>query len=191
MAPSRGSDSRLPPGQYAADRWPVLHTGPVPRCDPKRWDFRVFGLVEKPLRVSLEEFMALPQIRVVADMHCVTAWSTFNNVWEGVGSREMMTRVELRPEARYVLVHAENGYTTNIPLDVFLDTDVLFAHSHNGKPLTPEHGYPLRLVVPKRYAWKSAKWVRGIEFMEKDQPGFWEVRGYNNNADPWAEERYG
>ena len=191
MGRLQAPDERLPPGQYATDRWPVLHTGPIPRFDRGSWDFRVFGRVEAPLRFSYDEFMALPQVRVVADMHCVTAWSTFDNAWEGVASGELLRRVTLRPGAAHVLIHAENGYTTNIPLEVFAESDVLFAYGHNGKPLAPEHGYPLRLVVPTRYAWKSAKWVRGVEFLEGDRPGFWEVRGYNNNADPWREERYG
>ncbi len=181
---------RLPPGQYATGKWPVLHVGPIPPFDPKVWDFKLFGLVEEPVRLTYEAFMALPKVRVRADMHCVTTWSTFDNEWEGVSTREILKLTRLKPEARFVMVHAEYGYTTNLPLEVFLDDDCLFAYAHNGRPLTPEHGYPLRLVVPKRYAWKSAKWVRGVEFMAEDRPGFWEVRGYNNNADPWREERY-
>lgn len=181
---------RLPPGQYATGKWPVLHVGPIPPFNPNVWDFKIFGLVEEPVRLTYETFMALPKVRVKADMHCVTTWSTFDNEWEGVSTREILQLARLKPKARFVMVHAEYGYTTNLPLEVFLDDDCLFAYAHNGKPLTPEHGYPLRLVVPKRYAWKSAKWVRGIEFMAEDRPGFWEVRGYNNNADPWREERY-
>jgi len=181
---------RLPPGQYATGRWPVLHVGPIPPFDPNVWDFRIFGLVEEPVRLTYEAFMALPKVKVKADMHCVTTWSTFDNEWEGVSTREILKLVRLKPEARFVMVHAEYGYTTNLPLETFLDDDCLFAYAHDGKPLTPEHGYPLRLVVPKRYAWKSAKWVRGIEFMAEDQPGFWEARGYNTSADPWREERY-
>ncbi len=181
---------RLPPGQYATRKWPVLHVGVIPPFDPKVWDFQIFGLVEKPVRLTYQEFMDLPKVKVKADMHCVTTWSTFDNEWEGVSTRELTRLATLKPEARFVVIHAEYGYTTNLPLEAFLDVDCLFAYAHNGKPLAPEHGYPLRLVVPKRYAWKSAKWVRGIEFLAQDRPGFWELRGYNNNADPWQEERY-
>lgn len=181
---------RLPPGQYATRKWPVLHVGAIPPFDPKVWDFQIFGLVEKPVRLTYQEFMDLPKVKMKADMHCVTTWSTFDNEWEGVSTRELTRLATLNPEARFVVIHAEYGYTTNLPLEVFLDVDCLFAYAQNGRPLAPEHGYPLRLVVPKRYAWKSAKWVRGVEFLAQDRPGFWELRGYNNNADPWQEERY-
>ncbi len=182
--------SRLPPGQVLTERWPVLHYGPVPPFDPKTWDFQVFGLVEQPLRLSYEEFRALPRVAVAADMHCVTTWSRFDMRWEGVAAREIVARVRPKPEARFVIVHCEQGYTTNLPLAEFADSDCLFADTESGRPLTPEHGFPLRLVVPKLYAWKSAKWVRKIEFAATDRPGFWEVRGYHNHADPWREERY-
>lgn len=184
------ASDRIPPGQYISKKWPVLHVGPLPRFDPLTWDFRVFGLVEQPTRLTYQEFMALPRVRVIADMHCVTAWSTLDNEWEGVATRDVMKLVEPKPEARFVVIHAEFGYTTNLPLEVFLDDDCLFAYTHNGKPLALEHGFPLRLVIPKRYAWKSAKWVRGVELLAEDRPAFWEMRGYNNNADPWKEERY-
>jgi DMSO/TMAO reductase YedYZ molybdopterin-dependent catalytic subunit len=168
----------------------VLHAGTIPRFSEASWDFRVFGLVEQPLRFTWPEFQALPRVRVVSDIHCVTTWSRFDNRWEGVAAREVLRRAAPRPEARFVVVHAEQGYTANLPLEALLDEDVLFADAHDGKPLTPEHGSPLRLVVPKRYFWKSAKWVRGIEMTAEDRPGFWEVRGYNNSADPWREQRY-
>ncbi len=181
---------RNPPGQYLTEKWPVLHAGSVPRFNPHTWDLRIFGLVETPLRLNYQEFMSLPKAQIISDVHCVTAWSKLDNEWEGVSVRELMKRVKILSEAKFVVAHAEEGFTANLPIDAFLDDDVLFAYAHNGEPLAPEHGRPLRLVVPKRYFWKSAKWVRGVEFSSEDKPGFWEVRGYNNNADPWKEERY-
>ena|SRR5690242_3260016 len=183
-------EKRVPPGQYLTDKFPVLSYGPAPRFNPEKWDFRAIGLVEEPLRFSYQEFRALPQSRQVSDFHCVTTWSRLDNVWEGVKVRDLMQRVKLKPEARFVLVHCDAGYTANLPLEIFLDDDVMLAHRHDGRDLAPDHGWPLRLVVPKLYAWKSAKWVRGIEFMDSDRRGFWEVRGYHNQADPWKEERY-
>ena len=181
---------RIPPGQVVTNKFPVLHVGPIPPFDPQRWDLRVFGLVEEEVVFSYQEFMSLPQVEIVSDFHCVTRWSRLGNVWEGVSFRELMKHIKPRPEARYVMVHSDGGYTTNLPLPALLDDDVLFAYGHDGRDLTPEHGWPLRLVVPKRYAWKSAKWVRGLEFMEDDRPGYWEARGYHNDGDPWKEERY-
>jgi DMSO/TMAO reductase YedYZ molybdopterin-dependent catalytic subunit len=183
-------ERRVPPGQYLTDKFPVLSYGPPPRFNPEKWDFRVFGSVEEPLRLSYPEFRALPQSKQVSDFHCVTTWSRLDNEWEGVKVRELMRRVKLKPEAHFVLVHCDAGYTANLPLETFLDDGVMLAHRHDGGDLTPEHGWPLRLVVPKLYAWKSAKWVRAIEFLEMDRRGFWEVRGYHNQADPWKEERY-
>ena len=183
-------EKRVPPGQYLTDKFPVLSYGPAPRFNPEKWDFRVLGLVEEPLRLSYQEFRALPQSRQVSDFHCVTTWSRLDNVWEGVRVSDLMRRVKLKPEAHFVLVHCDAGYTANLPLETFLDDDVMLAHRHDGRDLTPDHGWPLRLVVPKLYAWKSAKWVRAIEFMDMDRRGFWEVRGYHNQADPWKEERY-
>ncbi len=181
---------RTPPGQYLTERWPVLHYGSIPSFNPANWDFRVFGLVDRPLRLTWDEFLALPRTTVHADMHCVTRWSKLDNDWEGVSARHIMELVGVQPEAKFVLFHSEGGYTANIPMEAFDDEDVLFATKHNGEELTPEHGYPLRSVVPKRYAWKSAKWIRGVEFMAEDRLGFWEKYGYNNNADPWQEERF-
>ena len=188
-------EGRLPPGQSATVKWPVLHTGDVPRFDPKTWDFRAGGLVESSLELSWEAFLALPRIEVVSDFHCVTKWSTFDNRWEGVPFREILRRVRPRPEATHVMVlghlgPARYGYTTNVPLADLDRDDVLFASRHNGRDLEPEHGGPLRLVVPRRYAWKSAKWLEGLEWVEHDRLGFWEKNGYNNAADPWKEERY-
>ncbi|MBI3002531.1 MAG: sulfite oxidase-like oxidoreductase [candidate division NC10 bacterium] len=184
-----GAD-RVPPNQRVTRDWPVLHAGRIPRFSEAAWDFRVLGLVAVPLRFTWPEFQALPRVQVVSDVHCVTGWSRLDNRWEGVAARDLLDRAGVKPEARFVIVHAEEGYTTNLPLEVLRDPDVLFADAHDGRPLAPEHGFPLRLVVPKRYFWKSAKWVRGMELVARDQPGFWEVRGYNNNADPWREERY-
>ncbi len=183
-------DRRIPPGQYLTDKFPVLSYGPTPRFNPQKWDFRVFGLVEEPLRLTYEQFRALPQSSQVSDFHCVTTWSRLDNLWEGIKVRDVMKLVKLKPEARYVIIHCDGGYATNLPLEEFVDDDVMLAHRHDGRDLEPDHGFPLRLVVPKLYGWKSAKWVRAIEFTDVDRRGFWEVRGYHNHADPWTEERY-
>jgi DMSO/TMAO reductase YedYZ molybdopterin-dependent catalytic subunit len=190
------AEGRLPPGQSATIKWPVLHTGAVPEFDPKPWDFRVGGLVEQPLELSYDAFMALPKIEVVSDFHCVTKWSTFDNRWEGVAFREILSRVRPKPEALHVMAlghvgDARYGYGTNIPLADLDRPDVLFAHRHDGADLEPDHGGPLRLVVPHLYAWKSAKWVRGLIFMEEDRPGYWERLGYHMRGDPFREERFG
>jgi DMSO/TMAO reductase YedYZ molybdopterin-dependent catalytic subunit len=190
VSPDTERADRIPPGQSRTVKWPVLHAGEVPKVDLASWDLRFYGLVDQPVRFSWDELRALPAQRVFADMHCVTTWSLLDNVWEGVLVREVMTRVGLRPEARFVLVHAEEGWTTNLPLEDFLGEDCLFAWAHNGEQLDPDHGAPLRLVVPRLYAWKSAKWVRGIEFLARDTPGFWERNGYHMRGDPWREERY-
>ena len=183
-------DPRLPPGQVRTDKWPVLQYGAVPRIELATWDFRIDGLVEHPQRFTWEEFQALPRVHVKSDIHCVTRWSRFDNVWEGVSLTEMLRRAGPKPEARFVIIRAEQGYTTNLPLAELGDEDVLLADKHDGEPLAPEHGWPLRLVVPRRYFWKSAKWVRALELTAADQPGFWERNGYHNEADPWNEERY-
>lgn len=181
---------RLPPNQRMAKRWPVLTYGSTPDIDLAAWRLRVCGEVEQPTVFTWEEVKALPQVEVHADMHCVTRWSKLDNVWQGVPLRTVLDRVGPKPSARFVMIHAYGDYTTNLPLDVLDDEDVLLAHSHNDEPLTREHGAPLRLVVPKRYAWKSAKWVNGLEFMPHDRPGFWERNGYHNDGDPWEEQRY-
>jgi len=184
-------DTRLPPGQALTEKWPVLHYGEIPRFDPRLWTFRVFGLVEEEVSWTWDEFTALPQVELVSDIHCVTRWSRYDNRWTGVAIHEVMKHARPLLEARFVMVHADPGYTTNLPLADLVDDDVLFALQHDGKPLTPEHGGPLRLVVPKLYFWKSAKWVRGLEFIAEDAPGFWERGGYHMRGDPWEEERYG
>jgi len=183
-------DKRVPPGQFLTDKFPVLTYGPTPRFNPAKWDFRVLGLVEEPITLNYQEFRALPQSQQVSDFHCVTTWSRLDNTWEGVKISDLMKRIKLMPQAEFVIVHCDGGYSANLPLSDFLDDDVMLAHRHDGKDLAPEHGFPLRLIVPKLYGWKSAKWVRALEFSAEDRRGFWEVRGYHNHADPWKEERY-
>ena len=181
---------RLPPGQSLTLKWPVLHYGNVPRFDPKTWDFSISGLVEKPVRLTWDAFNQLPKITVTSDFHCVTRWSRFDNTWQGVAFREVMNLVKLLPRAGFVLVHAEQGYTANVPLPDLDRENVLFATHHDGQPLPVDHGYPLRLIVPHLYAWKSVKWVRGIEFLDHDQAGFWEQNGYHMYGDPFKEQRF-
>jgi len=188
--PKEEVEERLPPGQYMARDFPVLHVGDVPRFDPKTWRFRIFGEVEHPQEFTWEQFSALPTKTVKADIHCVTRWSKFDTAWTGVPFRHIMELAGFKPQARYIVTHGANGYTANLPLAVADNDDVLFAHTYEGKPLEPIHGGPLRMFVPSRYFWKSTKWCSGVEFLNQDQPGFWELRGYNNNADPWKEERY-
>jgi DMSO/TMAO reductase YedYZ molybdopterin-dependent catalytic subunit len=182
--------ARVPPGQRLVKGWPVLHYGPIPKFDRAGWDLRVFGLVENPFTLSYDELQALGPATVTADMHCVTGWSTLDNRWEGVPFPVLAERAVPKPEAAWVVTHCEHGYTSNLSLKAMMDDDVLVAWAHGGKPLAPEHGFPLRLVVPKRYAWKSAKWLRGLEFTDRNDRGFWEVRGYHTHGDPWREERY-
>jgi len=183
-------EPRLPPGQVLTEKWPVLHYGPVPDVDLATWDFRVHGLVKQPARWTIEEFRALPRVQVRSDIHCVTRWSRYDNLWEGVRVQDLLMQAGPQPDARFALVHAEQGYTANLPLAELMHDDVLLADTHNGEPLTPEHGWPVRLVVPRRYFWKSAKWVRAIELLPQDRHGFWEQNGYHNDADPWREERF-
>jgi len=182
--------ARIPPGQYQTDKFPVLHYGSVPNTDLATWDLRVFGAVDNPFTRPWTEFKALPRKQVTTDIHCVTRWTKLGTVWEGVPIQEILSRAGLRPEASHVLAHSEQGYTANLPLSVLDDDDVMLADTFDGKPLDLEHGWPLRLLVPKRYFWKSAKWVRGLEFLDHDILGFWERYGYNNDADPWKEERF-
>jgi DMSO/TMAO reductase YedYZ molybdopterin-dependent catalytic subunit len=181
---------RLPPGQSLTLKWPVLHEGSVPQFDPATWDFQISGLVEAPLRLTWAEFTRLPMREVRADMHCVTRWSRFDNRWEGVPFAEVAKLARPTPGARFVMVHAEQGYSSNVPLDDLLRPTTLFALKHDGAALAPEHGYPLRLVVPHLYSWKSVKWVRGIEFLAADAPGFWERNGYHIYGDPFKEQRF-
>jgi DMSO/TMAO reductase YedYZ molybdopterin-dependent catalytic subunit len=184
------SHGRLPPGQRLRKNFPVLHYGEIPGVELERWEFKIKGLVRKPLVFSYENFLKLPSIEIVTDFHCVTGWSKFDIRWKGVLFKTIVMLAEPLPDAGFVNITSYGGYTTNLPLKIALEPDVLFAYEIEGNPLPPEHGYPLRLVVPRRYAYKSAKWVREVEFLEHDRPGFWESRGYSNSADPWKEERY-
>jgi DMSO/TMAO reductase YedYZ molybdopterin-dependent catalytic subunit len=181
---------RLPPGQYVTEKWPVLHYGSVPKFDRQSWDFKVWGLIENPLRFTYDEFLQLPRKVVKADVHCVTRWSMFDSEWEGIPFREILQRAGPKPEARFVLAHCENNFTANVPLEDLDRDDALLAFRRNGEDITPEHGWPLRLFVPHLYFWKSAKWLRGLEFLAEDRPGFWEQYGYHMRGDPWKEERY-
>ena len=181
---------RLPPGQKLTDGWPVLHYGGVPPIDLATWKFSVVGLVEEEVHFTWDEFMALPQTTLRSDIHCVTHWSKFDNDWAGVKFTDIVAKLKVKPEAKHVMLHSYGGYTTNVSLAELMDDDVLFAHQHNGQPLEKEHGWPLRMVVPKLYFWKSAKWVRGLVFMEDEKPGFWEMYGYHIHGDPFTEERY-
>jgi DMSO/TMAO reductase YedYZ molybdopterin-dependent catalytic subunit len=183
--------ARLPPGQYLTEKWPVLHAGTVPRTDLSTWDFRIFGEVESPLTLTWEQLDDLPRSENVQDIHCVTRWSRFDARFGGVHWRELAKLVRPKPSARYVVAHAEQDFTANVPLEYLEDDLALLATHADGEPLTPEHGWPLRLVVPGKYFWKSAKWLRALELRATDQPGFWERYGYHNDADPWKEERYG
>ena len=183
--------ARLPPGQYLTEKWPVLHAGSVPDTDLATWDFRVWGQVEEPLTLAWDEFAALPKSENVQDIHCVTRWSRFDTRFRGVHWRELEQLVRPKPTARFAIAHSEQGYTANVPLEFLQHELALFAIEADGEPLAPEHGWPLRLVIPGKYFWKSAKWLRGIELSSVDQPGFWERYGYHNDADPWQEERYG
>lgn len=181
---------RLPRGQALTQKWPVLTYGETPRVDLASWTFRCFGLVEQPVTWTWQEFLALPRVQATSDIHCVTRWSRFDNRWEGVAASEVIRRVGVRPEAVAVMVHADPDYTTNLLLSDLIGDDVLLAYKHDGRDLPPDHGGPCRLVVPRLYFWKSAKWVRGFEFMDSNAPGFWEMNGYHLRADPWLEERY-
>jgi len=188
--PSAAVAHRVPPGQVLTEKWPVLTYGLTPRFDPKTWTFRCFGLVEREVAWTWDDFNRLPRAEVACDIHCVTRWSRLDNRFGGVSIQEIIRHVAPKPEARYVMIHADPDYTTNLPLAELLDDDVILATHHDGEPLTPEHGGPLRLVVPKLYFWKSAKWLRGFEFLDVNPPGFWEVNGYHMHADPWKDERY-
>ena len=184
--------ARLPPGQYLTGKWPVLHAGSVADyADLSTWTLRVFGEVENELELTWDQLNALPRTSNVQDIHCVTRWSKFDTAFEGVHWRELARLAQPKPTANFVVAHAEAGFTSNVPLSFLEADDALLATHGDGGELTPEHGYPLRLVIPGKYFWKSAKWLRGLELSSIDKPGFWERYGYNNNADPWREERYG
>jgi DMSO/TMAO reductase YedYZ molybdopterin-dependent catalytic subunit len=181
---------RLPPNQRLTTDFPILHFGKVPEFDRTTWDFRVDGLVDNPFRLTFDEFLSLKMTANISDFHCVTGWSRFNNKWEGVHFGDIAELVKPKTSARFATIECDGGYTTSLPLAELMEPDVLFAYNYNGEPLEPVHGGPLRLVVPKKYAYKSAKWVRRVVLSEEQELGFWEERGYSNSADPWKEERY-
>jgi DMSO/TMAO reductase YedYZ molybdopterin-dependent catalytic subunit len=191
ISPDTRRDNRLPPGQSRTRKWPVLDATGPPQIDLANWRLEVFGFVENPISLSLPELMALPQVKVFSDFHCVTRWSRLGNLWEGVATRAIADIVHLKPEAAFVLAHAyDNGWTTNMPLENFLAKDALLTHTHDGKPISEDHGGPVRLIIPQLYAWKSAKWLRGIEFLNADKTGYWEHGGYHMLGDPWREQRF-
>jgi DMSO/TMAO reductase YedYZ molybdopterin-dependent catalytic subunit len=196
ISPDTQRQNRIPPRQVQTRKWPVLHAGSVPPFDPAAWDFTLFPvpLVNQVKRFTWTEFTALPRVNVFADMHCVTRWSLLDNLWEGVPTRELQNHIQISPAAKFAMIHCEYGFSTNLPIEDFFGEDCLFTFKHNGQDLIPDHGYPVRLVVPKLYAWKSAKWVRGVEFMEADRPGFWESwehGGYHMRGDPWVVDETG
>ena len=188
--PDLGQVNRLPPGQKLVTNWPVLDLGVQPEVKADNWRLRIGGLVKDPIAFTLDQLLALPQQDFVSDIHCVTAWSRFDNRWRGVSAKTILEHVNPKPEARHVVFHGYDGYTTNVRLSVFAEDNVLLAHTWEDRPLAREHGGPVRVVIPDWYFWKSTKWVNRIEFVEEDRPGFWEVRGYHNEGDPWKEERY-
>ena len=192
ISPDTRRANRIPPGQTRTKKWPVLQYGSIPQVSTDEWRLEVSGLVEKPFQLDWPALLALPALRVYADFHCVTTWSRLDNVWEGVSTRLLLERAGVLPEARYVILHGyDDGFTTNLPLADFLADDALVAYHHDGFPLTADHGGTVRAIVPQLYAWKSAKWLRGIELVAQDQPGYWERVGYHNHGDPWTEERFG
>jgi DMSO/TMAO reductase YedYZ molybdopterin-dependent catalytic subunit len=182
--------ARVPAGQGLVTNFPVLHIGEPPKITPDTWKLHIHGLVEQEISLDWQAFQKMPQIKDISDFHCVTRWSKLDVEWEGVRAREVLALAMPLGNAKYVTLHGFDSYTTNLPLEVLLDDDVIIAHSVLGQPLSADHGGPVRLVVPKRYAWKSAKWLKAIELHAEDRPGFWEVRGYHNEADPWKEERF-
>jgi DMSO/TMAO reductase YedYZ molybdopterin-dependent catalytic subunit len=187
ISPDTRRENRVPPGQTRTRKWPVLDAHGTPRVDLETWQFEVGGLVERPSKWSLDEFMQLPAARVYADFHCVTRWSRLDNLWSGVLTRTVAELVGVRPEAKFVVAEGrDHGWTTNLPVEYFLAEDSLFAWSNDGRPIPPEHGGPVRLVVPRLYAWKSAKWVKGVRFVAEDEAGFWEEGGYHMRGNPWA-----
>ncbi|HXH45847.1 MAG TPA: sulfite oxidase-like oxidoreductase [Bradyrhizobium sp.] len=186
----RPEGQRLPPGQHLTKDWPVLDLGVTPPVSRERWRLDVYGAVENPVFWTFDEFIARKQVHLTSDIHCVTTWSRYDNEWDGLATRELLGACQPREDARFVVLHSYDGYTTNLALEDFAAEDALLAHSWSCQPLTEEHGGPVRLVVPHLYFWKSAKWLQAIEFLTEDKPGFWEVRGYHNRGDPWAEQRY-
>jgi len=193
ISPDTRRSNRIPPGQSRTRKWPVLDAGGPPTLDLAKWRFRMAGLVEREVDLDWTQFQALPKVKVFSDFHCVTRWSRLGNVWEGISIHTLVDLAGgIKSDCRYVVAYGyDHGWTTNMPLDEVLAEDALVALTHDGEPLTLEHGAPARLIVPRLYAWKSAKWLAGLEFIEKDRPGFWERNGYHMNGDPWTEERFG
>lgn len=190
ISPDTRRENRIPPGQSRTRKWPVLDAFGTPKL-PDEWKLEVFGLVERPLSFTLEEFRQLPRVKVFADFHCVTQWSRLDNIWEGVSTRYLLDEAGVKSEARFVLLHGyDNNWTTNLPIDDFLAEDALVSDVHDGEPISADHGGPVRAMVPQLYAWKSAKWLKGIELIAADQPGYWERGGYHMHGDPWTEERF-
>jgi DMSO/TMAO reductase YedYZ molybdopterin-dependent catalytic subunit len=191
QAKQRGlAEGRIPPGQYLTERFPVLTYGRNPAYDLNEWSLSIWGEVEEPYSLRWDELMALEQHEVTTDIHCVTRWSKLDTTWRGVRVRDLLDRARVKPTGTHVMAHSDGGYTTNVPVEALRDDDVLVAHTYAGEPLEPDHGAPLRLLVPKRYFWKSAKFLRGLEVMPQDRQGFWELNGYHNDADPWQEQRH-
>lgn len=191
VSPDTRRADRIPPGQSRTRKWPVLDAHGTPQVPLESWRLQVFGLVERPLAYTLAEFRALPRVKVFADFHCVTRWSRLGNIWEGVPTRELLSRAGIQPAARFVVCHGyDNQWTTNLPLADFLAEDALLADTHDSQPIAADHGGPVRGMVPQLYAWKSAKWICGIELVADDQPGYWERGGYHLRGDPWAEQRF-
>jgi DMSO/TMAO reductase YedYZ molybdopterin-dependent catalytic subunit len=182
--------SRIPPGQYLTERFPVLTYGPNPAFDLQNWDLKLDGEVDAPLSLTWDELLALPQTTITTDIHCVTRWSKLDTTWTGVRVRDLLERAQVRPAGRFVLAHCDGGYTTNMPLELLYDDHVLVAHTYEGQPLEHDHGAPLRLLVPQRYFWKSAKFLRRLEILSEDEQGFWELNGYHNDGDPFQEQRH-
>lgn len=182
--------NRIPPGQRQTEKWPVLHSDGIPPVSTATWSLTISGLVAAPRDLSFAEFTALPRVKVLSDVHCVTRWSRLDNLWEGVSTGTLRGLVSPRPEARFVIVHAAGDFTTNLTREDFFQPDVLLALKHDNEAISAQHGAPVRLVVPRLYFWKSVKWVTGVEFTAEDRPGFWESHGYHNRGDPWREERY-
>lgn len=190
ISPDTNRSQRIPPGQRQVSNFPVLQFSSVPDVDPAKWSFHIFGMVQNEVKLNLTQFQALPAVNVFSDIHCVTGWSRLDNNWEGPATGIIRKLTTILPEARFVVIHCAQGFTTNLTIEDFFSEDALFALKHDGEPISTEHGAPVRLVVPQLYFWKSAKWVQGIEFTAEDSPGFWESYGYHNHGDPWLEERY-
>ena len=191
ISPDTRRSQRIPPGQSRTRKWPILDAFGPPLVDLSQWELRIFGLVERPLSFSLPEFQSLPRVKVFSDFHCVTKWSRLGNVWEGVSTLELLNRAGVKPTAKFVVCHGyDNGWTTNLPLADFLQEDCLLADRHDGEPISVPHGGPVRGLIPQLYAWKSAKWICGIELLDEDRAGFWEQGGYHMHGDPWLEERF-